>query len=460
MNKKNVYYVEDFIGTLLHRHNVSLVDIYYYAQESRNNTNDININNIIDIFKLSTKRQRELCLTLLEMISIKNNRSIVMEFRKENKLLASNFDLYISEEAIEKNKVLLVSALMYNTEFCNSALLLCAYMGRMVLDKAAEYINVVKQDGFKIESVPIEYKIDIPTITLTAVNQSGQVLNIISNKTFEVCLTAVRKYPWALEYITDILDDFQNEQIYEICKAAVTRKGLTLQFVFPELKNKYNFSDEHSKYLCMEAVKNNGLALDHVPIKLRDNEQLCLEAVKQNSRALDSIAYDRPWVNAVEEAARLQEEKEVDDIVKGRIKPLVIGEEVEYIENDKKKIIEYIEYPNYKNSELSGKYMVIGKVSEKNYPVVIRENFAKNAGLKKLYIPKFVKEIESGAFLGNDIFELYFEHIPVIKGNIITSGFYESIPEEFKNKDPEPNKLYHVLMPDLKWDMIDKALAS
>ena len=74
-----------------------------------------------------------------------------------------------------------------------------------------------------------------------------------------LCLEAVKQNGCALEYV--------KEQTEEICSA--------LKFV-----------KEQTKEICLEAVKQNGLALEFVK---EQTKEICLEAVKQDGLALEFV---------------------------------------------------------------------------------------------------------------------------------------------------------------------------
>jgi hypothetical protein len=427
--KKN-YSMIDFIDTLLDLYHIPLLDIYFCAKEGSDD-----FNNIMDIYKFSTPMQQELCLTLLAMISLKNNRSIVREFKEENGLL-DEYDTDVIKKAIDKNKTLLVSALMYNNNFANSALLLCAYMGRKVLDRIEEFKKAVSQNGFQLEKVPEEYQLDDPVIVVTAVSQSGRVLRHVQNKTFEVCLAAVKKYAWALEYITDILDGFSTEQIYEICSAAVTSRGLTIKYVFPNKNIHFAFSEEQTKSLCMLAVKNNGLALDYVPWELRKDKKLCLEAVKQSCRAMSFVPSKEIWIDEIYDAFLVQSQKEIEEI-----QPFYIGEDFEYCENDDQKKTSIYFYP-YGKEELQEKLVICDSVGKNNNLQFYRSGFMANAGSFSLVLPEKAIEIEKYAFANTNIPKIYFTGPVSI---IHRDSFVEnigSLMEPYKNISPGKGKAF------------------
>lgn len=89
-------------------------------------------------------------------------------------------------------------------------------------------------------------------------------LKYVKEKTYEICLAAVKRNGCALKYV--------EEQTYEMCLIAVKNNGLALRFVKKQ-------TDE----LCVEAVKNDGLALIYVK---NQTHEICLHAVNQNGNAL------------------------------------------------------------------------------------------------------------------------------------------------------------------------------
>jgi hypothetical protein len=92
-------------------------------------------------------------------------------------------------------------------------------------------------------------------------------------KTTELCLEAVKQNSYALEHVPD------EHKTAEVCFEAVKQDGYALKFVPGEHK---------TAELCLIAVKGNGMALESVPSKLKTME-LYLEAVKENGRALQFV---------------------------------------------------------------------------------------------------------------------------------------------------------------------------
>jgi hypothetical protein len=93
-------------------------------------------------------------------------------------------------------------------------------------------------------------------------------------ETAEQCLEAVKQNGYALEYVPD---EFKTAEMY--LEAVKQDSRYTLQYVPDELK---------TAELCLIAVKEDGMALESVPSKLKTAE-LCLEAVKRNDAALQFV---------------------------------------------------------------------------------------------------------------------------------------------------------------------------
>ena len=83
----------------------------------------------------------------------------------------------------------------------------------------------------------------------------------------EICLEAVRNNGLALRYVM--------EQTEAICLEAVRNNGWALRYV-----------KEQNEAICMAAVRNNGGALMYVK---EQNEAICLEAVRKNGFALEYV---------------------------------------------------------------------------------------------------------------------------------------------------------------------------
>ena len=87
------------------------------------------------------------------------------------------------------------------------------------------------------------------------------------NQTLEICMEAVKQNGLALEYV--------REQTQEICMEAVKKEGFALYYVKKQIPE-----------ICMQAVKQNGNALGYVE---EQTPEICMEAVKQNGNALEWV---------------------------------------------------------------------------------------------------------------------------------------------------------------------------
>ncbi len=89
------------------------------------------------------------------------------------------------------------------------------------------------------------------------------------NQTPEMCLEAVKQNGGALEYVNKEL------QTPEMCMEAVKENGYALKYV-----------KEQTPEMCMEAVKQNGRALGYVK---EQTPEICMEAVRQNKYSIDFV---------------------------------------------------------------------------------------------------------------------------------------------------------------------------
>jgi hypothetical protein len=404
-----------------------LKSIYNYVKQS-----DSELAGMLDIFELSSERQKELCLTLLAMISIKNQHSILRNFREENNLIDERYNAFISQKAIERNKTLIATSLLYNTEFSSSAFLLCSYMGQNVQNMALKFIETVRRDGFEIQNVPGEFQIDNIIIPITAVTQSGRSLPLVKNKSFEVCLAAVKKYAFAIENIIETAKDFSQDEIYAISEAAVMGKGETLRYIFPKRTTALPFSEQQINNLCMLAVKNNGLALAFVPV-VAVSKELCLAAVTQSSSALRFVPRRVPWFNEIKDVFKkqrmIEEELEAESTRYLNIAP----EEIEYYEDDEKKSCLLVSYPY----SLEGSSIRLPEqVGDKGYELEIGENFLKEHECPSMWITSRNYRISEKALEAMK-FELIMDFLP---NDIDENGYLSSIPEDLKKKELKQNE--------------------
>ena len=134
----------------------------------------------------------------------------------------------------------------------------------------------------------------------------------------------------------------------EICLEAIKQNGLALEYVPKKICD---------REICLETVKQDGYALKYVPGKFCDRE-ICLEAVKQNGNALEYVP------------KKFQDEE-------------IYFEAIEKNEEDfigKLNINDYGNYPTYEDINI-----VIGLDYEPLNPRYIPENFSKFAMYHKEY---------------------------------------------------------------------------
>jgi hypothetical protein len=112
---------------------------------------------------------------------------------------------------------------------------------------------------------------------LELVRENGRMLRCIVDKTYDVCLEAVGQNGMALEYVPEEYKDIV------MCQVAVNRNGCALMYVPEELRT-YKMS--------LDAVRQNGFAIEYVNVGYEKlYQRLCLEAVKNNGCSLKYVSY-------------------------------------------------------------------------------------------------------------------------------------------------------------------------
>ena len=130
--------------------------------------------------------------------------------------------------------------------------------------KEQEYIEKVKQDGMYLKRIT---KNQTEAICLEAVKRSGYALQYVQNQTDEICLAAVKRNGMALKYVKN--------QTLEICLEAVKEDGMALMYV-----------KEQTEEICLEAVKENEEVFQLIHEK---TPEMCLEAVKSKPSIINKI---------------------------------------------------------------------------------------------------------------------------------------------------------------------------
>jgi len=114
---------------------------------------------------------------------------------------------------------------------------------------------------------------------MVEVNQLGLSFVPYRDRTSELCKMAVTKYPTALKYVpNDIQDEFSDELLVDIMR----RDGNALGDVK---------EGRITPAMSIAAVKQNGMALEHVPMEQRTWD-LCLVAVRENAAAIWHVPYN------------------------------------------------------------------------------------------------------------------------------------------------------------------------
>jgi hypothetical protein len=178
--------------------------------------------------------------------------------------------------------------------------------------KALKYIKNKKFKEDYIKNGTLEdcilndatYLVDIPkeyqtlTMCLNAVYSNHLMFKYVSIQTPEMCKYAIFREPMLLEYVQDefktkelcdlaisldknaekfakvLIDEAKNTELYYINRLSID--GLGLQYI-----------KEPTYGMCMTAINNNGLALQYVPA-IYKHDELLLMAVKQN---VDAVKY-------------------------------------------------------------------------------------------------------------------------------------------------------------------------
>ena len=161
-------------------------------------------------------------------------------------------------------------------------------------------LEAVKQNGRTLQLVP--KNLHSVTLCLEAVKQNVIAIKYVSRKimTDDICIEAVKNDGTIIAYSTYIPDEFRTKKLYleaikqngkaleyvpdkykseSFCRIAIMQNGLALEFVPKNIL---------SKELFVLAVGQNGLALEYVPSKNRSKE-LCNAAVNNNVLALEHV---------------------------------------------------------------------------------------------------------------------------------------------------------------------------
>jgi hypothetical protein len=145
-------------------------------------------------------------------------------------------------------------------------------------------ITAVKNQGFEYKYVLKQYlELDkypdsYADICIEAIKSNSNVFRYLTEeeKTFEVCMTAVKISGFLLQYINSKMPRYA-----EICIEAIKHTNSyssPIQFIDQNI--------EEYDLICLEAVKKNGMLLNDIK---KQTKEICYEAVKQNPHALQFV---------------------------------------------------------------------------------------------------------------------------------------------------------------------------
>ncbi|MDT8862233.1 DUF4116 domain-containing protein [Alkalihalobacillus sp. MEB130] len=147
------------------------------------------------------------------------------------------------------------------------------------VEKTAERcLEAVKQDGCTLRLIP--KRLHTLALCLEAVKQNASAIKYVSRKimTDDICIEAVRNRGTIIANSRYIPDLFRTKKLY---LEAIKQNGKALEYV----PDKYK-----SERFCRLAIMQNGLALEFVPKNILSKE-LFLLAVEQDGLALEYVPY-------------------------------------------------------------------------------------------------------------------------------------------------------------------------
>ena len=148
-------------------------------------------------------------------------------------------------------------------------------------------LEAVRKNGKALEFVPAKLKEEYPELCLEAVRKNGKAI-LFAPWTRELWLEAVRNDGDVIEYLP------YRPENKDIFLEALRNKGEALRHLYPR---------ERTKDLCLEAVKNDGEALNFVPEKFKTLE-MCVAAFQNNPAAIEYSPFAKEVL--LEELSKLQ----------------------------------------------------------------------------------------------------------------------------------------------------------
>lgn len=136
----------------------------------------------------------------------------------------------------------------------------------------------------------------ITELTIEAIKKNHHTLRDIENQTFEICLAAVKMYGDSIRHIDrDTLLNFTVEQAYEICIEAIKAEKLGYIYLLDCITARFNKEQRYN--LVLEKAKISGDLPKQVELEQYTNEQiyeLQMAAVKKQGRILSQIKNQTP----------------------------------------------------------------------------------------------------------------------------------------------------------------------
>ena len=213
-----------------------------------------------------------------------NINEIIYSFYPDYKLNAIYRYLKIFKH-IKKNPYNLQYINKQTEELCIEAIKKNPNVLFLVKNKTEKlYIELINKAGYLLYNVSITNlsKEAYIRICLHAINKSGCALEYV-NKNYinkDIILSSIKKNSCSLKFIKNPLDYITKEELYFICKLAVSKCGLSIQYVY---KNIFIFDEYYE--LCLLAIKQNSNALQYIKKKYQTFE-LCSLAFQHNSNCL------------------------------------------------------------------------------------------------------------------------------------------------------------------------------
>ena len=122
---------------------------------------------------------------------------------------------------------------------------------------------------------------------IALVIRNPEFLKNISKPSFDICMAAIMQNGMVLDHVP--VSFFTSKEYYRMCLAAVQQNPKSINFI-----NREHLTWHSWNLIILTAVKNNGLALRWIE---EQNPEICLEAVKQNHKAL--VYVDKTMCDAV-----------------------------------------------------------------------------------------------------------------------------------------------------------------